>query len=77
MKFAVKLLLFSFFVSLLYFVISLITKEVADVISKYFVLGNNAIYILSRFKACEAVNIFISFWISGWIINKIINYWMN
>jgi len=73
--YAMKVGMFVVFVGLLYFAIGLATNKVAHLISTSFTLGNNAIYILHRFRICEAVNLYISAVISTWIVNKIINYW--
>jgi hypothetical protein len=76
MKYVVKLAMFAAFVALLYFAIGIVVNYVSTFISNNFTLGNNAIYILHRFKICEAVNLYISLVIATWITNKIINYWM-
>jgi len=77
MKYLVKLALFSAFVGILYFAISIAVGKASDFISSHLNLGANAIYIMHRFKICEAINIFISGVIGSWIVNKIINYWMG
>jgi len=76
MWYLAKIGMFAVFVGLLYFAIGLAIQGAGDFISKYFVLGNNTIYILHKFKICEAVNIYISAVIATWIVNKVINYWM-
>jgi len=76
MRFATKLLFFSIFVALLYFVIGLITNKITSYLGS-FNFGVNVLYILHRLKICTAVNIFVSELIATWIINKIINYWGN
>ena len=76
MSYAVKIIMFTAFVALLYFAIGIITNQASSFIASHFTLGNNAIYILHKLKICEAVNIYVSLVIATWITNKIINYWM-
>jgi len=71
----IKIGMFATFVALLYFAIGAIMGKVSSELTA-FNFGANVLYILSRFKICEAVNIYISAVVSTWIINKIINYWM-
>jgi len=74
--YAMKMGMFAVFVGLLYFALGIVTNQISSFISSNFQIGANALYILNRFRICEAVNIYISAVISTWIVNKIINYWM-
>lgn len=74
--YAAKIGMFAIFVGLLYFTLSIVMNQVSSFIADNFSLGNNAIYILHKFKICEAVNVYISAVVGTWIANKIINYWM-
>lgn len=76
MSFIVKLAFFSIFITLVYFAIGLVMKEATSLVLGHFNVGNNVLYILHRLKICEAVNLFLSFYIATWMINKLINYWM-
>ena len=71
----IKVGMFLAFVAVIYFAISSVMTAVSKVLN-LFALGTNVLYILSKFHICEAVNVFLSAYIAGWIINKLINYWM-
>ena len=70
-----KVGMFATVVSLIYFAVNLVIGKVGEILN-LIGLGSNILYILHAFKICEAVNTFLSFWIGGYIMNKIINYWL-
>jgi len=76
MRYLVKVAMFSLFVAILYFAVNIATQQAAKFIANNLTIGKNAIYILHKFKVCEAINIYISAVIGSWLVNKIINYWM-